>query len=53
MHTILAFVSLVGGLIVFGPSGLILGPIIFTVTRILLEIWSRQNKAAQAKDKAA
>jgi len=52
MHTVLAFVSLVGGLIVFGPSGLILGPIIFTVTRILLEIWSRQNKAAQAKDKA-
>ena len=43
MHTILAFISLVGGLIVFGPSGLILGPVIFTVTRLLLEIWSRQN----------
>ena len=46
MHTVLAFVSLVGGLIVFGPSGLILGPIIFTVTRLLLEIWRRQNTAA-------
>lgn len=52
MHTVIAFVSLVGGLIIFGPSGLILGPIIFTVTRLLLEIWSRQNTAVLATDKA-
>jgi len=52
MHTILAFISIVGGLIVFGPSGLILGPVIFTVTKILLEIWSSQNKAEQAKGRA-
>lgn len=45
MHTVLAFISLVGGMIVFGPSGLILGPVIFTVTRLLLEIWSVQNAA--------
>lgn len=48
MHTVLAFISIVGGLIVFGASGLILGPVIFTVTRLLLEIWSRQNAAANA-----
>jgi len=52
MHTVLAFVSLVGGLIVFGTSGLILGPVIFTVTKILLETWSRQNSDEQAKDNA-
>jgi predicted PurR-regulated permease PerM len=52
IHTVLAFVSIVGGLIVFGASGLILGPVIFTITRILLEIWSSQNKAEQAADKA-
>ena len=52
MHTILSFISIVGGLIVFGPSGLILGPVIFTVTKVLLEIWSSQNKAEQAKGKA-
>ncbi len=51
MHTVLAFVSIVGGLIVFGASGLILGPVIFTVTRLLLEIWSSQNATEQAKDK--
>ena len=48
MHTILAFVSIVGGLIVFGSSGLILGPVIFAVTRLLLQIWSRNNVAASA-----
>lgn len=51
MHTIIAFVSLVGGVFVFGPSGLILGPVMFTVTRLLLQIWSRQNAHAQITDK--
>ncbi len=39
LHTILAFISVVGGLILFGPSGLILGPVALTVTTELLEIW--------------
>ncbi len=39
LHTILAFISVVGGLILFGPSGLILGPVGLTVTTELLEIW--------------
>lgn len=52
MHTTLAFVSIVGGLVFFGPAGLVLGPVMFTVTRVLLEIWSSQNRAEQAEDKA-
>ena len=39
MHTVLAFMSVVGGLILFGPAGLILGPLALTVTTVLLEIW--------------
>jgi predicted PurR-regulated permease PerM len=46
MHTLVAFVSIVGGLIIFGPSGLILGPVVFTVTRLLLQIWSRPPTGA-------
>ncbi len=46
MHTIIAFISIVGGLVVFGPAGLILGPVTFTITRILLEIWSRGSQDA-------
>ena len=49
MHTVIAFISIVGGLIVFGPAGLILGPVVFTVTRLLLEIWSSRN-AEQTKN---
>ena len=39
LHTIPAFISVVGGLMLFGPSGLILGPLAFTVTMFLFEIW--------------
>jgi predicted PurR-regulated permease PerM len=39
LHTVPAFMAIVGGLIVFGPSGLILGPVTLTVTVLLLEIW--------------
>ncbi len=41
MHTLVVFVSIVGGLMIFGPSGLILGPVIVTVTRLLLHVWKR------------
>ena len=39
MHTVPAFIAIVGGLMVFGSSGLILGPVILTVTMFFLEIW--------------
>jgi predicted PurR-regulated permease PerM len=39
LHTLLAFISVVGGLILFGPAGLILGPVALTITTVLLEIW--------------
>lgn len=39
LHTIPAFISIVGGLILFGASGIILGPLIVTVTMFFLELW--------------
>ncbi|MDD4977633.1 MAG: AI-2E family transporter [Gallionella sp.] len=50
IHTVLAFISLVGGVMLFGTSGLVLGPLIFAVTRNLLQIWHRHN--ALIKDAA-
>jgi len=44
-HTVLAFMSVVGGLIVFGAPGLILGPVVLTITIVLLETWP--GRAAQ------
>ena len=40
LHTVLAFASVVGGLILFGPAGLVLGPVVLTITTVLLEVWS-------------
>ena len=48
LHTILAFISLVGGLILFGPAGLILGPVTLTVTTELLGLWRRRTAAEAA-----
>jgi predicted PurR-regulated permease PerM len=43
LHTVLVFLSVVGGLMLFGPAGVILGPIVLTVTIALLEIWFNRN----------
>lgn len=40
VHTVLAFLSLVGGLVVFGMAGVVLGPVVLSVTKVLLEVWS-------------
>jgi predicted PurR-regulated permease PerM len=43
LHTVLAFISVVGGIVVFGPAGLVLGPIVLTTTTFLLETWSERS----------
>ncbi len=48
LHTVLAFLSVVGGLILFGTAGLILGPITLTVTIVLLDVW-RQRASVEAR----
>lgn len=50
LHTVLAFIAVVGGLIVFGPSGLILGPVVLTVTQLLLEIWRSRTADAPSTE---
>lgn len=45
LHTILAFLSIVGGLMLFGSSGLILGPVALTITTVLLECWRHRSEA--------
>jgi len=49
-HTLLAFLSVVGGLMVFGASGLILGPVVLAVTTVLLEIWREQATATAIRE---
>ena len=42
LHTVEVFISLIGGLILFGPAGLILGPVSLTVTIELFQICSNR-----------
>jgi predicted PurR-regulated permease PerM len=48
LHTMLTFLSVVGGLLLFGPAGLILGPVVLTITISLLEAWFSRNNAESA-----
>ena len=49
LHTVPAFVAVVGGLAVFGTSGVVLGPLVVTVTLALLEIWRARTRALDAE----
>jgi predicted PurR-regulated permease PerM len=46
LHTLTVFLSVVGGLFVFGAAGLVLGPVIVAATMAMHEIL-RQRTAAQ------
>lgn len=39
LHSMLSFIAIIGGLVLFGPHGVVLGPIIVAGSRTLLEIW--------------
>ena len=41
-HTLLVFFAIVGGLSLFGASGVILGPLLLATADALLEIWKRR-----------
>lgn len=45
MHTIPAFIAVVGGLMVYGSSGVVLGPVTLTVTMLLLEVWRKRTSS--------
>jgi predicted PurR-regulated permease PerM len=46
MHPLLLFVAFVGGLLAFGPTGLILGPCIIAFTTALAEVWKQRQAEA-------
>jgi len=50
MHSLVALFSLLGGLAVFGAAGLVLGPVIVSVTLALLEIWRRRTAGGAAAE---
>lgn len=53
MHTVPVFIAIVGGLVVFGASGVVLGPVILAVTVALLNVWRRRTVDGGAADTPA
>jgi predicted PurR-regulated permease PerM len=45
LHSLILFVAFVGGLVAFGPTGLILGPFVVAVSFGLAEIWQERQLA--------
>jgi predicted PurR-regulated permease PerM len=49
LHTVPAFISMIGGLTLFGAPGFILGPLAVTVTMLLVEVWAVGEKIGNRK----
>jgi len=53
LHTVVTFMSVVGGLLLFGPAGLVLGPVVLTVTIGLFRIWRKRASAEGPASRAS
>jgi predicted PurR-regulated permease PerM len=50
LHTLLVFIAILGGLMLFGTAGLILGPIVLAVALAIIDIWRARTANGQAVD---
>ena len=50
LHTVPTFFSVLGGISLFGPAGLILGPMALAVAIALLDVWFRRMEHGQAAE---
>ena len=53
LHTLTAFVAVVGGVIAFGAAGLVLGPAAVAIAQALVEIWRRRTRQRRSLASAA
>jgi predicted PurR-regulated permease PerM len=51
LSTAPAFIAMLGGLSVFGASGVVLGPIAMTTTSLMMSFWRRRAEAYALRDK--
>lgn len=43
-HTAIIFLSLLGGVALFGPPGIVLGPLVFALAASLLDVWRNRRQ---------
>jgi predicted PurR-regulated permease PerM len=45
-HTVMVLISVIGAIALFGVSGLIIGPVVLTLAKTLLDIWARRTESS-------
>ena len=50
LHTLPVFIAIVGGIMLFGGSGLILGPVALALTVALVDVWRRRTAGGRAAE---
>jgi predicted PurR-regulated permease PerM len=52
LHTLLVFFAILGGISLMGAAGVVVGPLILSVTDALIDIWRRRTAHGRAADTA-
>jgi predicted PurR-regulated permease PerM len=52
MHTVPTFFAILGGISLFGPAGLIMGPLALAITIALVDVWWLRTESGQAAEEA-
>jgi predicted PurR-regulated permease PerM len=52
LHTVPTFFSILGGISLFGPAGLILGPLALAITIALIDVWWERTTHGRAAEEA-
>ena len=50
LHTLLVFIAILGGLLLFGTVGLILGPMILALSLAIIDIWRERTAHGKSAD---
>ncbi|HYG34165.1 MAG TPA: AI-2E family transporter, partial [Clostridia bacterium] len=50
LHTVPVFIGIIGGLMLFGASGLVIGPVLLALTDAVLNIWRSRTTQGQTAD---
>jgi predicted PurR-regulated permease PerM len=52
LHTVPTFFAILGGITLFGPAGLILGPLALAITIALIDVWWERTTEGRAAEEA-
>jgi predicted PurR-regulated permease PerM len=50
LHTLPVFIAMLGGIALFGASGLILGPLVLALTQALVDVWRRRTAGGRTAE---